>query len=50
MAQASPYVVEAYDIHKSFGDFEALKGVNLTVAPQELVFIIGPPGDRKSVV
>jgi polar amino acid transport system ATP-binding protein len=50
MAQASPYVVEAYDIHKSFGDFEALKGVNLTVAPQELVFIIGPSGSGKSTM
>ncbi|SDF13566.1 MULTISPECIES: amino acid ABC transporter ATP-binding protein [Thalassobaculum] len=51
-AQTAPsrYVVEAYDIHKSFGDFEALKGVNLTVAPQELVFIIGPSGSGKSTM
>ncbi|MCR9070108.1 MAG: amino acid ABC transporter ATP-binding protein [Alphaproteobacteria bacterium] len=47
---ASKFVVEAYDIHKSFGDFEALKGVNLTVAPQELVFIIGPSGSGKSTM
>lgn len=50
MAPAPHYVVEAYDIHKSFGDFEALKGVNLTVAPQELVFIIGPSGSGKSTM
>jgi polar amino acid transport system ATP-binding protein len=49
-AAAPKYVVEAYDIHKSFGDFEALKGVNLTVAPQELVFIIGPSGSGKSTM
>ena len=50
MAQSPRYVVEAYDIHKTFGDFEALKGVNLTVAPQELVFIIGPSGSGKSTL
>ena len=43
-------VVEAPDIHKHFGDFKALKGVNLTVAPQELVFIIGPSGSGKSTL
>ncbi|NQW09011.1 MAG: amino acid ABC transporter ATP-binding protein [Alphaproteobacteria bacterium] len=45
-----PPVIEAHDIHKSFGDFAALKGVNLTVAPQELVFIIGPSGSGKSTL
>jgi polar amino acid transport system ATP-binding protein len=50
MAPAPQFVVEAYDIHKSFGEFEALKGVNLTVAPQELVFIIGPSGSGKSTM
>ncbi len=49
MASAQP-VVEASDIHKAFGDFHALKGVNLTVAPQELVFIIGPSGSGKSTL
>lgn len=49
MAEPLP-VVEAQDIHKSFGDFEALKGVNLTVRPQELVFIIGPSGSGKSTL
>ena len=43
-------VVEALDIHKSFGDLEVLKGVSLTVDPQELVFIIGPSGSGKSTM
>lgn len=49
MADLQP-VVEAIDIHKSFGELEVLKGVNLNVAPQELVFIIGPSGSGKSTM
>jgi polar amino acid transport system ATP-binding protein len=43
-------VVEATAIYKSFGDLEVLKGVDLKVMPQELVFIIGPSGSGKSTM
>ena len=43
-------VIELVDIHKSFGQLEVLKGVDVAVAPQELVFIIGPSGSGKSTL
>jgi len=36
------------DVHKFFGDFEALKGVSTTVAEGEVVVILGPSGSGKS--
>jgi polar amino acid transport system ATP-binding protein len=35
-------------LRKSFGGSEVLKGIDLAVEPQELVFIIGPSGAGKS--
>ena len=49
MSDAQP-VVEALGIHKVFGDLEVLKGIDLKVDPQELVFIIGPSGSGKSTL
>jgi polar amino acid transport system ATP-binding protein len=37
-------------LHKSFGHTEVLRGIDLAVAPQELVFIIGPSGSGKSTL
>ena len=49
MSDAAP-VVEALGIHKFFGDLEVLKGIDMTVNAQELVFIIGPSGSGKSTM
>ena len=43
-------VVEALGIYKSFGALEVLKGIDLRVEAQELVFIIGPSGSGKSTM
>jgi polar amino acid transport system ATP-binding protein len=48
-AAASP-VVEATDIHKSYGPTEVLRGVSFTVAPSEVLAIIGPSGTGKSTL
>ncbi|NPA91010.1 MAG: amino acid ABC transporter ATP-binding protein [Chloroflexi bacterium] len=38
------------DVHKWFGDFEALRGINMRVKRQEVVVIIGPSGSGKSTL
>ena len=41
-------IVDAVDVHKSFGRVEVLKGVTLKVAPREVVCIIGASGSGKT--
>ncbi|MBR2521234.1 MAG: amino acid ABC transporter ATP-binding protein [Oscillospiraceae bacterium] len=41
-------MIQAVDLHKSFGDLHVLKGVNEGILPNEVVSIIGPSGGGKS--
>lgn len=40
----------AEDIHKYYGDLHVLKGVSLTVYPQEIIILMGPSGAGKSTL
>ncbi len=41
-------VIEASGLRKSYGDFEAVKGIDFTVAPGESFGLLGPNGAGKS--
>jgi len=43
-------IVKFKDVHKSFGDFEVLKGIDLNIAPSEKICIIGPSGSGKTTI
>src|SRR5438105_11973562 len=45
-----PPILQIRGLHKSFGHAEVLRGIDLKVAPQELVFVIGPSGSGKSTL
>jgi polar amino acid transport system ATP-binding protein len=45
---AGTAMVKAERVHKSFGRMEVLRGIDLEVAPREVVVIIGPSGSGKS--
>ncbi len=50
MSKADSPMIEARDIRKAFGSFQALKGVSLTVGRGEVVCLIGPSGSGKSTL
>ena len=41
-------MVQAEQVHKSFGPLEVLKGITLTVQPGEVMCLLGPSGSGKS--
>ena len=50
MPNDRPPILEARGLRKSFNGVEVLRGIDLAVQPQELVFIIGPSGSGKSTL
>ena len=50
MNDARPPILEIRGLRKSFGDVEVLRGIDLSVQAQELVFVIGPSGSGKSTL
>ncbi len=43
-------MIELVDVDKFFGDFQALKNINMRVGKQEVVVVIGPSGSGKSTM
>src|SRR5580704_5343151 len=41
-------MVHAENVHKSYGRLEVLRGIDLEVAPREVMCIVGPSGSGKS--
>jgi ABC-type polar amino acid transport system ATPase subunit len=50
LAHGSAPVVRLEGVHKSFGDNEVLKGIDLTVDHGEVLVVIGPSGSGKSTL
>lgn len=43
-------MIKIKDLHKSFGDHEVLKGIDLEIEKGEILVIIGPSGSGKSTI
>ncbi|GGC25459.1 MULTISPECIES: amino acid ABC transporter ATP-binding protein [Brevibacterium] len=50
MRAESPPLVSLSKVEKHYGDFHALKNVNLDIAEREVVVVIGPSGSGKSTL
>ena len=44
----SEAIIVCEDVHKSFGDFPAVRGISMTVSSGEVIVIFGPSGSGKS--
>jgi general L-amino acid transport system ATP-binding protein len=43
-------IIEVHGVDKHFGDFQALKNINLNVGKQEVIVVMGPSGSGKSTL
>ena len=43
-------MITLHDIHKSFGALEVLKGIDIGIAPHEIVSVVGPSGAGKTTL
>ena len=43
-------IIQATNIHKSFGSLEVLKGIDLTVEAGEIISIVGASGAGKTTL
>ena len=43
-------MIEFREVHKWFGELHVLKGINLKVAPAEVLVVCGPSGSGKSTI
>src|SRR5262249_11536999 len=50
MTTGAPPILEIRGLRKRFHDVEVLRGIDLVVLPQQLVFVIGPSGSGKSTL
>lgn len=48
MNESKQTIIEVKDLHKSFGDLQVLKGVDLNVYQGDVIAVIGPSGCGKS--
>lgn len=50
LSPAPKNIIEIMDMHKWFGDFHVLRGINLTIQKGERIVICGPSGSGKSTL
>ncbi|MEP0804662.1 MAG: amino acid ABC transporter ATP-binding protein [Chloroflexota bacterium] len=48
MTQEAETIISVQDVHKWYGDFHALRGINMEVKRREVIVIFGPSGSGKS--
>ena len=49
-ADGKPHSMQVRNLHKSFGDFDVLKGLNLNFEDDAITTVLGPSGTGKSVL